>query len=85
MVVVVVVVVVLGAGVPFELHATDSIPTATAVMPTVSDARFRIWALVNDNGLSLPRKVTIGQRDSYLPVGDRYQNRYVELAVSPLS
>ncbi|MBP1819737.1 putative DNA-binding transcriptional regulator AlpA [Mycobacterium sp. OAE908] len=55
------------------------------MMPTLRDARLRIWAVINDNGLSLPRKVTIGQRDSYLPASDRHQNRYVELAVSPLS
>jgi len=74
-VVVGVVLVVVGPGVPVELHATDSTPTATAVMPTVRHARWRMW--VNDNGVSLPRKVTIGQRDSYLPARDRYQNRYV--------
>lgn len=84
-VVVVVVLVAVGAGVALVLHATESTPAATAVMPTLRDARLRIWAVINDNGLSLPRKVTIGQRDSYLPASDRHQNRYVELAVSPLS
>jgi hypothetical protein len=52
-VVVVVVLVVVGAGVPVELQATDSIPTATAVTPTPRDARLRIRALINDNGFSL--------------------------------
>ena len=57
-VVVVVVVVVVGAGVPWEPHATDSTPTATAVTPTVREARLRMWAMVNDNGVSLSSKVT---------------------------
>jgi DNA gyrase/topoisomerase IV subunit B len=51
-VVVVVVVVDVGAGVPLELHATESRPTATAAMPTVKEARLRTWA-VFDNGISL--------------------------------
>jgi len=84
-VVVVVVLVAVGAGVALVLHATKSTPAATAAMPTLRDARLRIWAVINDNGLSLPRKPTIGQRDSYLPASGRHQNRYVELAVSPLS
>jgi hypothetical protein len=84
-VVVVVVLVVVGAVVPFELHATVSTPAATATVPTVSDARVRIWAVVNDNGISLPRKVTTGQRDSYLRAGAGQQDRYVELPVSPLN
>jgi hypothetical protein len=52
-VVVVVEVVDVGAGVPWELHATDSMPTATAATPTEKDARLRMWAVVNDNGISL--------------------------------
>jgi hypothetical protein len=59
LVVVVVLVVAVGAGVPLEPQATEIRPTAMAVTPTVRDARLRIWAVVNDNGISLPRKVTM--------------------------
>jgi hypothetical protein len=41
---VVVVVVVLGAVVPFEPHATDSIPAAMATTPIVNGARWLIRA-----------------------------------------
>ncbi len=51
--VVVVVVVVVGAVVPVELHATDSAPIATAIMPTVTDTPLRSCAVLNDNGISL--------------------------------
>jgi hypothetical protein len=57
-VVVVVVVLVGGAVVPFDPHATDSIPVATATTPIVSGARRQTRAMVNPNGFSLPRKDT---------------------------
>jgi len=88
-VVVVVVLVVVGAGVPFELHATDSTPTATAVMPTVRDARLRMWAVVNGNGLSLSSQ-THDRTARFIPVRGRPPPEppvrfYVQLAVSPLN
>jgi hypothetical protein len=57
-VVVVVVVLVVGAVVPFEPHATDSIPAAMATTPIVKGARRHTRAMVNAKGISLPRKVT---------------------------
>jgi hypothetical protein len=74
-VVVVVVVLVVGAVVPFEPHATVSIPAAIAATPIVNGARRQKRAEVNTNGISLPHKVTTGQRDSYLHAGDSHQNR----------
>jgi hypothetical protein len=56
--VVVVVVLVGGAVVPFDPHATDSIPVATATTPIVNGARRQTRAMVNPNGFSLPRKDT---------------------------
>jgi hypothetical protein len=72
-----VVVVVLGVGavVPFEPHATVSIPAAMAAMPIVNGARRHMRTRVKTNGISLPHKVTTGQRDSYLHAGDSHQNR----------
>jgi hypothetical protein len=55
-VVVVVDVLVVGAVVPFEPHATDSIPAAMATTPIVNGARRHTRAMVNANGISLPRK-----------------------------
>ncbi|AGB21552.1 hypothetical protein Mycsm_01129 [Mycobacterium sp. JS623] len=69
-VVVVVLVVAVGAGVPVELHATDSAPTATAVTPTVRDARLEIWAVINDNGLSLSSQSDYVTA-RYIPTGRR--------------
>lgn len=57
-VVVVVVVLVVGAVVPFEPHATDSIPAAMATTPIVNGARRHTRAMINANGISLPCKVT---------------------------
>jgi hypothetical protein len=57
-VVVVVVVLVGGVVVPFDPHATDSIPVATATTPIVNGARRQTRAMVNPNGFSLPRKDT---------------------------
>jgi len=74
-VVVVVVVLVVGAVVPLEPHATVSIPAAMAATPIVNGARRHKRAELNTNGISLPRKVTTGQRDSYLYAGDSHQNR----------
>ena len=68
-------VLVVGAVVPFEPHATVSIPAAMAATPIVNGARRHKRAEVNTNGISLPRKVTTGQRDSYLHAGDSHQNR----------
>jgi hypothetical protein len=53
-VVVVVVVLVVGAVVPFEPHATDSIPAAMATTPIVNGARRHTRAMINANGISLP-------------------------------
>jgi len=89
-VVVAVVVVVVGAVVPCELHATDSVPAATAITPIVNGARRQIRAMVNDNGISLPREV-FDVTARYIPTGRRRQvtepwvGLYVELPVSPLS
>ena len=48
-----VVLVVVGAVVPFELHATDSIPAAMATTPIVNGARRLIRARADANGISL--------------------------------
>jgi hypothetical protein len=71
----VVVGVLVGAVVPFEPHATDSAPAATASTPIVNGARWQTRAMINTNGISLPRKISKGQRDSYLHVDDRQQHR----------
>jgi hypothetical protein len=88
-VVVVVVLVEVGAGMPFEPHATDNTPTTTAATPTVKDARLRMWAVINDNGISLSSQ-TQDRTARFIPARERPPPElrvrfYVELAVSPLN
>ena len=88
-VVVVVVVVEVGAGVSVELHATESMPTATVAMPTVNDARLRVRAMVNDNGISLSSQ-SHDKTARFIPAHKRPPPEppvgfYVQLAVSRLS
>jgi hypothetical protein len=88
--VVVVVVVVVGAVVPCEPHATDSIPAAMASTPIVNGARRQIRAKVNRNGISLSSQ-TYDRTVRFIPTCTRATGTeplvdlYVELPVSPLN
>jgi hypothetical protein len=85
----VVVVVVVGAVVPFELHATVSIPAAMAATPIVNGARRQMRTTVNTTGISLSSQ-SHDRTARFIPARRRQPPEpqvglSVDLAVSPLN